>query len=192
MAYGGGFTGEVDPFAAAVARLSDHTIRIDVKNDWRRRTGSFEPAVIGDVKAGRVDLAAMASRAFDGAGVRSFDALHAPLLIDSYALQQRVLASPLVDTMLGGLKPLGVVGLGVLPGPMRKPLGVSRLVRFADYRGKTIAISPSRVAEQSFRSLGARASKATVQGAAGVARSMASRRRSRRSTPTRSTTSAST
>ena len=49
--------------------------------------------------------------------------------------------------MLAGLKPLGVVGLGILPGPLRKPLGVSRLVGPADYAGKTLAFQRSRVAE---------------------------------------------
>ena len=42
--------------------------------------------------------------------------------------------------MLGGLKPLGVVGLGILPGPLRKPLGVSRLVGPEDYAGKTLGV----------------------------------------------------
>jgi TRAP-type C4-dicarboxylate transport system substrate-binding protein len=159
MANGGGYLGGLEPFAAAVARLSNRTIRIEFKNDWRRRTNSYEPGVIGDVKADRVDLAAMPSRAFDSAGVGSFDALHAPLLVDSYALQQKVLESPLADTMLGGLKPLGVVGLGILPGPMRKPLGVSRLVRPEDYRGKTIANSGARSARETLETLGATASR---------------------------------
>ena len=81
--------------------------------------------MIGDVKAGKADLGWAGSRAFDSVGVPAFDALHAPLLIDSYALEQRVLQSPLVGDMLDGLKPLGVIGLGILPGPLRKPLGVS-------------------------------------------------------------------
>ena len=37
----------------------------------------------------------------------------APLLIDGYALQERVLASPLVAQMLKGLAPLGLVLLGL-------------------------------------------------------------------------------
>ena len=64
--------------------------------------------MIGDVEAGKADLGWTGSRAFDSVGVASFDALHAPLLIDSYALEQRVLKSPVVGDMLDGLKPLGV------------------------------------------------------------------------------------
>ena len=155
MANSNGFPLELGPFAAAVARLSNHTIRIEFKNDWRKGAPSYETGMIGDVKAGKADLGSAGSRAFDSVGVPTFDALHAPLLIDSYALEQRVLESPLVGDMLDGLKPLGVIGLGILPGQLHKPLGVSRLVRPADYRGKTIAISRSRVARETLRALGA-------------------------------------
>jgi TRAP-type transport system periplasmic protein len=157
MANGNGLPLELEPFAAAVARLSNNTVRIEFKNNWRQGSPSYETEVIGDVEAGKADLGWAGSRAFDSVGVPTFDALHAPLLIDSYALEERVLESPLVADMLDGLEPLGVIGIGVLPGPMKKPLGVSPLVRPEDYRGKTLAISRSRVARQTLRALGASA-----------------------------------
>ena len=49
----------------------------------------FESGVIGDVKAGKAELGWAGTRAFDDVGVAAFDALHAPLLIDSYALDRR-------------------------------------------------------------------------------------------------------
>jgi len=155
---------ELEPFAAAVARLSKQTVRIEFKNDWRKGAVGYETGVIGDVKAGKADLGWAGSRAFDSVGVPTFDALHAPLLIDSYALEQRVLQSPLVGDMLDGLKPLGVIGLGILSGPMRKPLGVSRLVQPEDYRGKTIAMSQSRVGEDALQALGASAKEIPAGG----------------------------
>jgi TRAP-type transport system periplasmic protein len=164
MANGNGDTPELEPFAAAVARLSGGTIRIDIKSSWRHGTTSNETGAIGDVRAGRVDLAWVGSRAFDSVGVTAFDALHAPLLIDTYALEKTVLRSPLVPRMLDGLKRLGVVGLGVLPGPMRKPLGASPLLRPEDYRDKTLAISRSRVAEETLAALGASAAEIPAQG----------------------------
>src|SRR3954452_10075696 len=157
MANGNGLPLELEAFAASVARLSHNTVRIEFKNNWRQGSPSYETEVIGDVKAGKADLGWAGSRAFDSVGVPTFDALHAPLLIDSYALEQRVLQSPLVDGMLDGLKPLGVIGLGVLPGPLKKPLGVSPLIRPEDYRGKTLGISRSRVARQTLLALGASA-----------------------------------
>jgi TRAP-type C4-dicarboxylate transport system substrate-binding protein len=164
MANGNGLPLELEAFAAAVARLSNNTLRIEFKNNWREGSPSYETGVIGDVEAGKADLGWAGSRAFDSVGVPTFDALHAPLLIDSYALEQRVLESPIVGDMLDGLKPLGVIGLGVLPGPLRKPLGVSPLVRPADYRGKTIGISRSRVARQTLLALGARAKDISAGG----------------------------
>jgi TRAP-type C4-dicarboxylate transport system substrate-binding protein len=165
MADGNGGPGELEPFAAAARRLSGGTLRIEFKSAWRDGTSGYETGLIGDVKAGKADLGWAGSRAFDSVGVRAFDALHAPLLVDSYALERRVLESPLVGAMLGGLDPLGVVGLGILPGPLRKPLGVSRLVRRADYAGKTLALQRSDVAEQTLGALGARGAEIPSGGA---------------------------
>jgi TRAP-type C4-dicarboxylate transport system substrate-binding protein len=165
MANGNGSTGELEPFAAAAARLSGGTLRIEFKSAWRNGAADYETGLIGDVKAGKADLGWAGSRAFDSVGVPAFDALHAPLLIDSYPLERKALESPLVGEMLRGLKPLGVVGLGVLPGPMRKPLGVSRFVRPEDYAGKTLAIQRSQVAQQTLRALGARGAEIPSGGA---------------------------
>jgi len=155
MANGNGVSVELEPFAAAVARLSGGTLRIKFQNGWRKGTPDHETVLIGDVRAGKAELGWAGTRAFDSVGVRSLEALHAPLLIDSYGLEQTVLESPLVGEMLEGLEPLGLVGLGILPGPMRKPLGVERLVRPEDYRGRTLAIGQSRVAEDTLRAVGA-------------------------------------
>jgi TRAP-type C4-dicarboxylate transport system substrate-binding protein len=164
MANGNGDPSELGAFAGTVARLSGGTLRIDVKSAWRHGTTSYETGTIRDVAAGKVDLAWVGSRAFDTVGVPDLDALDAPLLIDSYALEHAVLASPLVPKMLDGLHRLGVVGLGILPGPMRKPLGASPLVRPQDYRGRTIAIQRSPVAAQALGALGARAGEIPGRG----------------------------
>ena len=56
---------------------------------------------------GKADPGVVVSRAWDFVGVKSFQALSTPLLIDSYAFQEHVLRSPLPAEMLPGLKPLG-------------------------------------------------------------------------------------
>jgi TRAP-type C4-dicarboxylate transport system substrate-binding protein len=155
MANGNGSAVELEPFAAEVARLSHGTLRIRFANDWRQGAPDYETKLIGDVKAGKADLGWAGTRAFDSVGVAAFDALHAPLLIESYVLERKVLDSPLAGQMLERLEPLGLVGLGILPGPMRKPLGVARLVRPEDYRGRELAIARSRVAENTLRAVGA-------------------------------------
>jgi len=157
MANGNGDDAELDPFASAVSQMSNGTLRIVFHNHWRTGSPGYETGVIHDVAAGKADLGWAGSRAFDSVGVASFDALNAPLLIDSYPLQRTALESPLASQMLDALKPLGVVGLGILPGPLRKPLGSSRLVGPQDYRGKKIAIQDSQIARATLRALGATA-----------------------------------
>src|SRR2546428_10612549 len=72
---------ELGGFANEVARLSGGTIRIDIVGRWRIGEPSFEQGVIHDVRAGKVELGAVAARAWDSVGVSSFRALGAPLLI---------------------------------------------------------------------------------------------------------------
>lgn len=155
MANINGAPDELQPFASAAAQLSGNTLRIEFKNNWRAGSTRNETGLIADVRAGKADLGWAGPRAFDSVGVKSFDALNAPLLIDSYPLEAKVLASSVVGPMLTGLKPLGLVGLGILPGPMRKPLGVWPLVRPQDYRGRTLAYSRSQIAEETLSALGA-------------------------------------
>src|SRR4051794_2963810 len=72
---------EVVPFAPEVQRLSGGSRRVRLED--RRRNGRPTPEheFINDVIAGRVELGAVASRAWDAAGAPSFRALGAPLLI---------------------------------------------------------------------------------------------------------------
>ena len=109
---------ELDGFAGEVRRLLAGTMRIDIRSRWRPGQVDSENGLIGDVSAGKADLGVAGSRAWDSVGVSSFRALSAPLLINSYALQDRVLRSPMTGQMLRGLRPLGLAGIGVLPGPV--------------------------------------------------------------------------
>ena len=190
MADGNQDTSELEPFAAAVSRLSHGTLRVELKTNWRDGAPDYGTRVIGDVKAGKADVGWSGSRNFDSLGVPSFDALHAPLLVDSYPLERKTLESPLVSEMLEGLKPLGVVGVGILPGPMRKPLGVSRLVGPEDYVGRTVAFQRSEIAKQTLRALGARG--AETPPAVRSTRTTASSSRWRQSMGTSTTRSAGT
>jgi len=156
---------ELDGFVADVRRLSHGTLRIAVRNRWRHGQVRFEDGLIADVAKGKADLGIAGSRAWDSVGVDSLRALNAPLLIDSYALQERVLRSPLIAPMLRGLGRAGVQGIGVLPGPIRRPVGIVRpLTGPASYRGLTIGVQQSRVAAATLRALGARPVLFAVEG----------------------------
>jgi C4-dicarboxylate-binding protein DctP len=80
------------------------------------------------------------------AGVKSFDALNMPFLVDRYDLDRRILDGPIGKRMLRGVAPFGLVGLGYEESGLRRPLAVSRrLRRPADFRGlrwRTPTIGP--------------------------------------------------
>jgi len=156
LADGEGDISNAQPFADAVSTLSHGSLRIKIAGDWRPDDPSYETGLIKDVQAGKAQLGITASRAFDTVGISSFEALQAPFLIDTYLLERKVLDSAIPATMLQGLGPHGLVGLAVLPGPLRRPLGFTRpLIAPSSYRGATIGIRASEVTADIFDALGA-------------------------------------
>jgi TRAP-type C4-dicarboxylate transport system substrate-binding protein len=139
----------------AVRRLSHGSLRVVVKGGWRRREEDYEKATIADVRAGRVSLASIPVRAYDSIGVKDFQGLLAPFLIDSYALERKVLASRLPARVLSGVAPLGVHGLALLPGPLQHVLSIGGpMLAPSDYQAQPIAIRRSDVAASTIRALG--------------------------------------
>lgn len=142
-------------YAAAVARRSGGSVTI------RTHLGGtaildYERRLVEKVRTGDYDLASIGARAWDRLGVRSFRAFVAPFLIDSLQLERRALATPRAQASLAGVEGAGVVGLALLPGPLRRPLGLSRpLVAAADYRGATMGLRWGGVAQDAYRALGA-------------------------------------
>jgi TRAP-type C4-dicarboxylate transport system substrate-binding protein len=148
-----------DEFVAAVHRLSKGSIRIDTRVLWRDGQPDYEEATIRDVRRGAVDLAVVSARAFDLVGVGSFQGLLAPFLVDNLALQRQVLESPIAKRMVARAEDAGVVGLGLLPGPLRRPVAIRTLhgyVRPDVYRGAVFGVRPSQLSEKTLRTLGAR------------------------------------
>jgi len=149
-------------FATAVNRLSGGSLRIRIAGNWRASSTpseiDYERGIVRDVRAGKVQLGIVGARVWDKLGVRSFQALVAPFLIDSLALEGRALQAPLARRALAEVEKAGVVGVALLPGRLRRPLGLTRpLLQPRDYRGAKIGIRPGGVAEATFRALGAHA-----------------------------------
>jgi TRAP-type C4-dicarboxylate transport system substrate-binding protein len=143
-------------WAEAVKERSGGTVTIKFKSAWRLGEVDYESGTIEDVRAGKVDLGWVGARAFDRVGVNSFQALLAPLLVDSYDLQAAVFEAGIPDEMLQGVEQIDLVGIGVLPGPMRKVLGISEpLLEPADFTGKTIGLQDSALAADTLTALGA-------------------------------------
>jgi TRAP-type C4-dicarboxylate transport system substrate-binding protein len=145
---------ESQPFVDEVGRVSNNSIHLDLVS--RPSTETTEAELIRSVEAGEVDLAVVPARAWHARGIKDFDALSAPMAVDSLALEQQVLASDVATDMLTSVGVIGLVGLGILPGPMRKPVGITRkLLGSADFRGARIGLSASEVGTRSLQALGA-------------------------------------
>jgi TRAP-type C4-dicarboxylate transport system substrate-binding protein len=148
-------------FAAAVARRSHGAIRIKVAGTWLNtgdgRELDFERGLVEAVRAGKAQLGIVGVRVWDTLGVDAFQALVAPFLIDSLRLERRAIESPPASQALAELRRAGVVGIALLPGRLRRPLGITRpLLGPGDYRGARIGVRPGRVARATFSALGAR------------------------------------
>lgn len=146
----------VEDFMRRIERLSRGAIRVRPVTSW----GAFEPdaevQVVHAAASGMVDLAVTRSNVFDTLGVSSFEALSAPMLIDSYPLENAVLDGAIPGRMLAGIKSLGVSGLAVFGDDLRVPISVHHpLLAPRDWRGLTFGTYRSSVQEQVIRALGA-------------------------------------
>ncbi len=143
-------------FVEQVEEISDGGIRIEIVGEWGDAADDAEAAVVRGVAEGDVDLGWAGSRVFDTLGVSDFQALTAPMLVDSYALQGTVIESGVTEEMMTGLDELGVVGLGVLAEGLRKPVGVERpIVGLQDWQGITFATVASNGQTAAISALGA-------------------------------------
>ena len=73
--------------------LSGGAVQVTVINQWGDYAPSAEAQVVHAVAAGTVDLGWAGSEVFDTIGVPGLRALSAPMLIDSYPLENAVLKS---------------------------------------------------------------------------------------------------
>ncbi len=148
---------ELEAFDKAVERASGGRLRLKWLNQYANgRDGNSEVNLIRDVSAGKVDLGWAATRIFDELGTPTFNPLHAPMLIDSYELEEKVLSDGLVDPMLESLDELGLRGIGVLPGPLRRPFGKHPLRGLGDWTGARIGSSGGKQVETALRAIGAK------------------------------------
>lgn len=159
-------TFEVQPFLDQLSAVSGGQLIAEGEERFERDSLHAEGDAVRLLQSGQADLGVIPARAFDDLGVTEFDALLAPMEINTMALQAKVLGSDVATDMLSGVQRLGLVGLGVLPGPMRLPAGISRpLVAPGDYAGARIGVATSAMTERSLRALGAKPVRTTFEGA---------------------------
>ncbi|HEV8651543.1 MAG TPA: TRAP transporter substrate-binding protein DctP [Actinomycetes bacterium] len=146
----------VQYFVSQVKERSGGNVRIQLVSPWGDYATDAEQQVVRAVATGKADLGWSGTRVFDTMGITSFQALQAPMLIDSYGLEHAVLASDIPGQMLQGLSKVGVRGLGVLADGLRRPIAVKHpMLGAADWRGITFGTLKSQGQAQAIRALGA-------------------------------------
>jgi TRAP-type C4-dicarboxylate transport system substrate-binding protein len=152
------WTPGVADFVKRVGQLSGGALRIKVASLWGGDgNADAEQRIVRDVANGKADLGWVGTRVFDTLGVNSFQALTAPMLIDSYPLLRAVIASDIPGQMLGGLVGLGVTGLAVVGDSLQKPIGARRpLLGRSDWSDIAFATLRSIGEAEAIRALGAR------------------------------------
>jgi TRAP-type C4-dicarboxylate transport system substrate-binding protein len=152
---GGGAHDPVGMWAQEVETLSHGKLKVYPGRDIDP-TPDVERRIVAQVRSGHIGFALVGARVFDRVGDRDFQALAAPMLIDSYGLEAKVFASQIPQQMLESTRRLGVVSVALLPGPLRRMLGVTRsFVHPADFRRAVVGEQESALTETALRALGA-------------------------------------
>ena len=139
-------------FIDRVAEVSDNRLRVDWQpGEWA--TDGREVAAVAD---GDADLGWVTTRAFDLLGIDAFRPLHAPFLVDSYALQAAVVASSEAGAALAAVRPLGIEPLALLADELMFPASVDRpLDDVASWRGARVWLLESHAYAAAVEALGA-------------------------------------
>lgn len=149
----------LDEFVSRVNEESDGSIGIETRPSY---PGGDVP-LLQDVRDGAVEMASVSSAVWATQGVNSFDALQALGLITRYDLEREVITGPIADEMLAGTETIGLKGLAIHEGGLRKPLGASVPLSSPEaFQGLTIRTPESSVLEAGISALGADATSIPV------------------------------
>jgi TRAP-type transport system periplasmic protein len=153
-------TGIAEAFAARVKALSKGTmvVKIAYKSGVGEDTpvGRQEANLVALVRTAKIQLAIVATRAFDFQGLTSFQALEAPFLITTQAAMDRVTAGRIAVQAQSGLPKIGLTGLGLAPEGLRRPFGFKKaFVAPGDFAGVRFGASPTKTLPSLLRALGA-------------------------------------
>jgi TRAP-type C4-dicarboxylate transport system substrate-binding protein len=146
----------VSLFMSEVARRSGGKLRL-VTVRYDNGATDVDQNIAKDLRSGKLDVAFVASRAWESLGVNPFRALQAPLLITSRTLLDRVTADrPIVGALMASLSGQGVTGLGLEPVGVRYLFATRPLSTPAAFKGARVRINQSAITAGTMRLLGAR------------------------------------
>lgn len=142
----------VDFFVKELAAASGGKLKVDSLPNY---AGGDAP-LLDDVSGGTVEMASVSSAVFDTKGVTDFQALQIPFLMNRYDLERSVITGDIGKAMLGGVDKVGLVGLAIHEGGLRKPLAKDApILTVADWKGKKTRSVQSDLLKSGLSALGA-------------------------------------
>jgi len=141
-------------FAALVAKVSGGHLKLHTIY-YNGRSTSVDVTIAAALRAGKLDVGDVASRAWESQGVGAFRAFQVPFLVTSRALLDRVVTGPVAAGMLAALKPTRVTGLAIVPTGIRYLLSTRPLTDPAQFYGAKIRINDSATSSEVISALGA-------------------------------------
>jgi TRAP-type C4-dicarboxylate transport system substrate-binding protein len=147
---------DAEYFASQVKARTHGRIRIVLDGDtYASADPDNELRLVRDLRRGKVAIAYVPARAWVRDGLTGFQALQAPFLVTDYALLRKITTGPIGKIMLGSLDRAGLLGLGLVPKELRRPLGRRPLISPQSFRGARIRVITSPTSAHALRALGA-------------------------------------
>lgn len=143
----------IQDFVDAVDEASDGQLQFNVLPVYG---GGNDIQLLNDLSGGVVNMGTVSSAVWEGQGVPDFEALQMPFLITNYDIESAVLNSDVATDMLKGTEKLGLTGLAIHEGGLRKPLSAGEcLVSPQTFNGKKLRSVESPLLVDSIQALGA-------------------------------------
>ena len=140
-------------FVDQLEKVSAGRLRVDVSTSYG--DGDAESRLLRAIAAGQVDGGWPATRAFANAGIDGLRAVEAPMTVTNYAAERDLVQGPASAIALKRLDDTGVVGLGLMVGPLRRPFAAKApLLEPADWRDVRFRVYHSPVEADTVRHLG--------------------------------------
>lgn len=141
-------------FADRVGKVSSGRLGIELVPTY---AGGDDIQLLNDMRDGTITAGSVSAAVWELEGVDSFEALQMPFLVNSYALESAVLASPIAAQMLKGTKAIELTGIAIHEGGIRKPASASScLLSPSDFAGVKVRSVESPLLTTSLFALGAK------------------------------------
>jgi TRAP-type C4-dicarboxylate transport system substrate-binding protein len=154
-------------FATLVAKDSGGHLKLHTIY-YNARSTSVDVTVAAALRAGKLDVGDVASRAWESFGVEAFRAYQVPFLVTSRGLLDRAVTGPVAAGLLATLKPAKVTGLAIVPDSIRYLFSTRPLTAPAQFFGAKIRINDSATTSEVLSVLGATPVTNIASGSAAV------------------------